>query len=497
MGDNHTLRGTTARESDFCDGMDLHALMDEFNEKGLDWSSLYQTEEAEVEASPLGHDQERDDPVHIPAAPRDASESKSAQPLVELQDRDQLLSLTRCHEALPLLYNTAREQCGITFAAHLVGTFYGPSARSPNDDVRLTCYRRSLFQITGMVLLPRDVSCVAPDSTTTKDVVGMFATLDATETIHGNPVKLVIVPRKQEQSNNNPGHESGPVPLPLNLSSSGHDPGSLSSSTVAWSRLQFRVSTEKRGRSKGKQTEQLFILNVRIMAKLADGSSTLIERYSSTPVIVRGRSPINFEPPKETTTILHKAPTSSSNTHSKQVEQSQQTPGLVTFLEPTVATNRANFTGKELSGRNGGDRQGHDIQDSDAFNIDSLGDSQFITFGPVGDIYETQRGDSNSCRLGDPFMGDWNPVSLLTDFELFYQGHHDSRTSPHSINQDDNSSQSPDQPRNIICSEGLSLPSIDESGSPGHYEYFPLSLEDRTPPVQAVYVSIPSIIPSF
>lgn len=165
----------------------------------------------------------------------------------------------------------------------------------------LTCYRRNLFQISGSVAGPAGPVSVLTEHGQTVPIVAQEISISATESVDGHVVRLIVIPWKTPPPNSPevpPNQEQEPPPIPL----VGHTEGSeeINDTTVyhiAWRRLQFRVATANNGRRK--ELQQHFVLRLNITATLADSTKLCIAEAATAPIVVRGRSPRNFQARKE------------------------------------------------------------------------------------------------------------------------------------------------------------------------------------------------------
>ena len=67
---------------------------------------------------------------------------------------------------------------------------------------------------------------------------------------------------------------------------------------IAWGRLQFKYATANNGRRKGLQ--QHYRIQISLMAKVeGDGQLIKLAEIQSNPIVVRGRSPKNFDSSKD------------------------------------------------------------------------------------------------------------------------------------------------------------------------------------------------------
>ncbi|KAL4912179.1 hypothetical protein BDW62DRAFT_30400 [Aspergillus aurantiobrunneus] len=210
----------------------------------------------------------------------------------------------------------------ISVSAQLHGMFFlaeSPWTTSPTENsppqqgAELTCYRRNLFQITGSVTLPRALRYIITETGDRIPIVAQELTVSATESVEGNSVKIISVPWKTPATNgtsNNedaingnkqnvttPKVEKEPPALPLDPMAGQDLDIDYATFPIAWKRLQFRVATANNGRRK--ELQQHFVVRLRVMATLSTGMKTAICEVHSGPVIVRGRSPRNFQSRKD------------------------------------------------------------------------------------------------------------------------------------------------------------------------------------------------------
>lgn len=228
-------------------------------------------------------------------------------------DRDhKLLSFSVPSLDYVLLDYTYR-QTSISLSAQLHGMFF--MAESPwantgdgtSPPAELTCYRRNLFQITGNITLPRTLRYILTNEGKQIPILSQELAITATESTEGNPVKVISVPWKTPaNTNTNPPAIAGddkvekePATIPLDMTSiQDLDGTDYASFPFQWKRLQFRIATANNGRRK--ELQQHFLLHLKVMANLATGGKVAIASAQSGAIIVRGRSPRNFQSRKDT-----------------------------------------------------------------------------------------------------------------------------------------------------------------------------------------------------
>ncbi|KAJ5577800.1 p53-like transcription factor DNA-binding [Penicillium hispanicum] len=218
------------------------------------------------------------------------------------------------------LLDYSMRRTSLSVSAQLHGMFFlaeSPYTTSPSENAppqqgaELTCYRRNLFQITGSVTLPRGMRYIMTDQGDRIPILAQELTVSATESVEGNPVKIISVPWKTPSAaaansgtvleDNNPSTaakiEKEPPPIPLDIMAGQDLDTDYATFPVAWKRLQFRVATANNGRRK--ELQQHFVVRLKVVATLSTGAKIPISEVQSGPVIVRGRSPRNFQSRKD------------------------------------------------------------------------------------------------------------------------------------------------------------------------------------------------------
>lgn len=161
----------------------------------------------------------------------------------------------------------------------------------------LTCYRRNLFQVTGNVTLPRTTRYVMNEHGEQLPIASQELVISATESVEQNSVKIISVPWKTPASgapaSTEDKAEKEPTTVALDLMNGQDIDGDYISLPFAWKRLQFRIATANNGRRK--ELQQHFVVHLQVIATLEDGSKVPLCEIHSGPIIVRGRSPRNFQ----------------------------------------------------------------------------------------------------------------------------------------------------------------------------------------------------------
>lgn len=218
----------------------------------------------------------------------------------------QLLSFNRIPEKHTFIDSAGRLH-QIELSAQIHGMFFLSELSVPGGDgmlaqPELTCYRRNLFQISGAVTTPRGSSLsVVTEHGEKIPMVALEVAVSASESVDGNPIKLIVIPWKTPPPNSpeiSHGQEPEPLPIPLLPADEGSGANSnFSVHPIAYRRLQFRIATANNGRRR--ELQQHFTLHLKAVATLASGSKMDICEMSTAPIVVRGRSPRNFQARKE------------------------------------------------------------------------------------------------------------------------------------------------------------------------------------------------------
>jgi hypothetical protein len=204
-----------------------------------------------------------------------------------------------------LTYNYQRTSAQLT--AQLHGMFFlaespwaaaGDAQPPPSE---LTCYRRNLFQITGEITIPRSLRYILTDQGEQIPILGQELVVSAIESTENNPVKIISVPWKTPANPVAPTAEDKaerePPAVPIDLMNLQDMDSEFVTLPFQWKRLQFRIATANNGRRK--ELQQHFLVKLKVMATLATGGKIPICEVQSGAIIVRGRSPRNFQARKD------------------------------------------------------------------------------------------------------------------------------------------------------------------------------------------------------
>ncbi|KAH7323677.1 hypothetical protein BKA65DRAFT_528507 [Rhexocercosporidium sp. MPI-PUGE-AT-0058] len=207
----------------------------------------------------------------------------------------------------PILKAPILDDAGQTWpamSAELYGMFFvaedvfGDNNTPTGRPMELTCYRRNLFQISGTVVVSRGIKGMINEQGQQVPLYDLMATISAIESIEGKSTEIISVPWKTAAGSSSEDRAgAAPPKWPLDLSMNPELDPSLVSIPIAWKRLQFKHATANNGRRKGLQ--QHYVIQINLMATLPTGESVKLVEIQSGPIIVRGRSPRNFDSRKD------------------------------------------------------------------------------------------------------------------------------------------------------------------------------------------------------
>ena len=248
-----------------------------------------------------------DDPFQEPAPhfdPLPQEQTVSELPSIERDNKLLSFGLPSYHFTL---LDYSRRQTSLSVSAQLHGMFFlaespwastGEATGAPTE---LTCYRRNLFQITGSITVPRKLRYIMTEHGERLPIQAQELSISATESVEGNAVKIISVPWKTPPSNSTAVAEDKterePPSILLDVMANQEMDTDFATFPIAWKRLQFRTATANNGRRK--ELQQHFVVWLRVIATLHNGTKISICEAQSGPIIVRGRSPRNFQARKD------------------------------------------------------------------------------------------------------------------------------------------------------------------------------------------------------
>ncbi|CAK7267093.1 hypothetical protein SEPCBS119000_002363 [Sporothrix epigloea] len=225
---------------------------------------------------------------------------------IHADQEHKLLSFKRIQDKYTIVDRQGHIQ-QLDLSAQLHGMFFLselPIRSSDGSGLKpeLTCYRRNLFQVSGRLITPRGQLSIVGESGHTTAIKSTELTISATESVDLHPIRLIVIPWKTPPPNSpdiaiSPDQEPVPLPLiPFQDDGSKVD-GDYAVYPIGWRRLQFRIATANNGRRR--ELQQHFMLHLKAIATLANGTKAVLAEAITAQIVVRGRSPRNFEARKE------------------------------------------------------------------------------------------------------------------------------------------------------------------------------------------------------
>ncbi|KAH8124290.1 hypothetical protein ACSS6W_002444 [Trichoderma asperelloides] len=206
----------------------------------------------------------------------------------------------------PIMHASIVDEAGtfsdLDMTAELYGMFFvaedvfgGENSGRP---LELTCYRRNLWQCSGQITLPRTLNNVIDEQGQHVAITELSASITGIESIEGKPAEIISIPWKGANPQLEETKVAGPPPsMTLDLSIGREIDANRVSLPISWKRLQFKHATANNGRRKGLQ--QHYLVQINLLGKTKTGDIIKIAEIQSGPVIVRGRSPRNFDSRKD------------------------------------------------------------------------------------------------------------------------------------------------------------------------------------------------------
>ncbi|KAL2755637.1 hypothetical protein ACRALDRAFT_1064327, partial [Sodiomyces alcalophilus JCM 7366] len=412
----------------------------------------------------------------IPASAEDPNQESSSH---ELDDK--LLGFSNPVIKASLVDETG-QHVDISMTAELRGMFFVAEdvfgGENTGRPLELTCYRRNLWQCLGEVTMPRHVAGVIDEQGNQVPLVELSASISAIESIEGKPTEIISIPWKS--ANPIPGEEyrasNAPPNFFLDLSTGREVDANRITLDMSWKRLQFKHATANNGRRKGLQ--QHYIVQIILLARQQSGDWIRVAEIQSSPVIVRGRSPRNFDSKKNIPLAGDKKPDRRSNSDASASSTRKDINGHATPT-PRLASIGSAHQGAQHAG---------DWTTPQAYRVTNGGQpapkrlamSPTVARPPVPAwSAESARPTVKSSAPGPATSG---PHRAGTSGPINLSLSEDER-SPKMSSTD---FQSPQHTKAVAVAGPTSSqsPKDDEDML---YEYFPLSVDDWMPPVEAVY----------
>ncbi|KAF7928575.1 uncharacterized protein EAE98_005631 [Botrytis deweyae] len=358
--------------------------------------------------------------------------------------------------------------------------------------MELTCYRRNLFQISGTIILSRSITRIINEQGQHVPIYNLTATISALESIEGKSTEIISVPWKTANvttSEDKAG--AAPPQWPLDLSINPELDPTCVSIPIAWKRLQFKHATANNGRRKGLQ--QHYVIQINLMATLATGEQVKLTEIQSGAIIVRGRSPRNFDSRKD-------VPVSEKKGEPKSRTMSNEA-GPTVKVDPATSQSSYRFYAPNPV------QQPLDLPDWPNLTSSS---SSLTPDQPPTPSHRTKRNsshnrppvpkarwktDSTNVKTSSQSSAAPIDLSLADDDTGFSNSQVPSRNASglSDRDRDRGASQrnSSEKDGGVNGKIGWSKKAISvgspEDNEEALYEYFPLSLDDWMPPVDAIY----------
>ncbi|KAG7123472.1 Protein pacG like protein [Verticillium longisporum] len=227
----------------------------------------------------------------------DDSLMDSDSPTQELDNK--LLGFSAAASKATLVDETGQDVDISSMTAELRGMFFvaedvfgGDTAGRP---LELTCYRRNLWQCLGEITLPRHITHVIDEHGNHRPVFELSASIGAVESIESKVTEIISIPWKS--TNPMPGEEmkatSAPPNCPLDLSTGQEVDANRVTLNMSWKRLQFKHATANNGRRKGLQ--QHYVVQINLLARPQSGDWIKVAEIASSPRQQRGAAATTAE----------------------------------------------------------------------------------------------------------------------------------------------------------------------------------------------------------
>jgi hypothetical protein len=371
--------------------------------------------------------------------------------------------------------NMTAELYGMFFVAEDV--FGGENMGS--RPLELTCYRRNLWQCSGQITMPRHCTQVMNEQGRAIPIVEFYASITAVESIDSKATEIISIPWKSNNPALGEGQETktagAPPKVALDLSGGQEIDGHRVSIPVAWKRLQFKSATANNGRRKGLQ--QHYVVQINLLGKMkTNGDLMKIAEIRSGPVIVRGRSPRNFDSRKDVPLSGDKK--SGANADRGRTQSEAATP-VLKQERPDVGANLHRYHSVSSSS-NEWPGMGTPSYNNNSGNTNSNGQSAH---------QPAQKRMAVSPSMNRPPVPAWSPESMGKSPSISGPTPAKTPTAVASVPISLSLSEDERSPNNRSTSDAMQSPTLSRSltglghGSPLEeseelYEYFPLSVDD-------------------
>lgn len=376
-------------------------------------------------------------------------------------------------------------QVSVSLTADLLGLFFTEKSAwvKPAENTELMCYRRNIFQVSGSVVVPRALRNIVTEQTEQIPIVSQELIISATESAEGTPTKIICVPWKTPPNGNSTTEERSekePPAITLDPTTAQEGDSNFATFPFHWKRLQFRSATANNGRRK--ELQQHFIVHLKVVATLATGGKVTICHTKSNPIVVRGRSPRNFQSRKD---IL----LTGNGTHTKKPTTAAPRPRLASQADPGHARKLSRNSATTVP-RN--ETPAVATFDNTNFQAPPLFNNAFQQTARTAIPPTARLSDPKDYAVSSPDLlrqASNMPAPAQVPQKLSLTDEEEPKQSSMSPPKNGNTG------KRIAAGRAASTPSalaLQVGSSPDEsadllYEYFPLSLDDWQPPVDAVY----------
>jgi hypothetical protein len=406
------------------------------------------------------------------------------------QPDDKLLGFSSTVTKATAIDDSTGAYSELTLSAELYGMFFVAEdvfgGETTGRPLELTCYRRNLWQCSGQITIPRHCTQVMNEQGRAIPITEFHASIAAIESIEGKPTEIISIPWKSSSQAVAEGQEtkvaSAPPRIALDLSGGQEVDNHRVTLPVSWKRLQFKSATANNGRRKGLQ--QHYVVQISLLGRMkASGDFMKIAEIQSGPVIVRGRSPRNFDSKKDVPLSSDKKAQAGSSTEHGRADSDVGLPQALKSERPDVPQNLQHYqsVGNAVQTPSAPHDWATPAPPTPSFNHHQHSSKRVAVSPSISrPRVPTWGGDPVASKT--PTLPHAKPVSGAPSVPINLSLSEDERSPNNRANSD--SLQSPGLSRS---STGLG-----RNGSPVEdadllYEYFPLSVDDWTPLVDTVY----------
>jgi len=380
----------------------------------------------------------------------------------------------------PIMATTIIDETGnvsdLSMSAELYGMFFVAEdvfgADNTGRPLELTCYRRNLWQCSGHIALPRGISHLVDSKGRQVTLTDLSASITAVESIEGKATEIISIPWKSSTPQTTEESKvAGPPPtLPLDLSAGQEVDANQISLPVSWKRLQFKHATANNGRRKGLQ--QHYVVQISLLGRTKSGETIKIAEIRSGPVIVRGRSPRNFDSRKD-------VPLTGDKKLERRNTASSMDSSTIKTERETLQAMKQQVSSNIPQGAEWAAPQAVPQPSQSPHPAKRLALSPTVTKPPVPGWSRDTPGSGKvaAAQVSRPSIGrqaSSAPINLSLS---------EDERSP---NRSSAEVSSPQQGKSYAASGQIAGSSPPEEAE-ALYEYFPLSVDDWMPPIDAVY----------